>query len=120
MSDETRRRILERRARFVAAALGASVSASCDRVNPMVCLEPPPISADDAGTKTPASATGTTSASAPSAPPPEPDAMPLECLKIAPPPSWHPPDGGSGGGASSTKPKVCLTEMFHDDEEPQG
>jgi hypothetical protein len=117
MSEETRRRILERRARFVAAALGASVSASCDRVNPMVCLEPPPIAADDAKTSATSSATATTSAS--SMPSAEPDAMPLECLKIAPPPSWHPPDAGAGGGGG-VKPKVCLTEMFHDDEEPKG
>ncbi|MGZ3423258.1 MAG: hypothetical protein ACXWUG_10730 [Polyangiales bacterium] len=116
MSDETRRRILERRARFVAAAL-ASTSAACDRVNPMVCLEPPPITADDATAKpsSTASASATTSASTPSSA----DAMPLECLKIAPPPTTHPPPPPSGG-AGGAKPKVCLSEMLFEDEEPKG
>jgi hypothetical protein len=117
---DARRRILERRARFVAAAL-ASTSAAC-RGNPMVCLEPPPaIQADDAGTKT--STTASTSASTTAAPSAstEPDAMPLECLKIAPPPSHPPPPpSGSGSGGGGAKPKMCLTEMFFDDEEPKG
>jgi hypothetical protein len=44
---DLRKRILERRARFIAAALGATAVAGCDRANPLVCLEPPPV---DSGT----------------------------------------------------------------------
>ncbi len=42
MRDDLRRRILDRRAAFIAAAIAGS-AANCGPCNPMACLEPPMI-----------------------------------------------------------------------------
>ena len=77
MSDDSRRRILERRATFVAAAIGATLaSAGCDR--PQTCLaavadeKVPKPTPGDASVPGPTDVGGT-----------EP---PLPCLEIAEPP----------------------------------
>ena len=44
MREDLRRRILARRAAFIAAAV-AGATTNCNRCNPLVCLEPPAIDA---------------------------------------------------------------------------
>ncbi len=68
--DELKRRILSRRARFVAAAIAASTIAGCGTTKPQVCLEPvvPDASGDAAG----------------DAPADAPEDGPQACLKVAP------------------------------------
>ena len=44
MREDLRRKIIARRAAFIAAAV-ASTTANCGPCNPMVCLEPPAIDA---------------------------------------------------------------------------
>ncbi len=94
MSD-ARRRILERRARFVAAAI-SGVSLGCDR--PLACLDVEPVKHEmkDATAAPPASA----SASSPMpclVPPKAEDAKPIPCL--------GPPRPKVDGGAA---PMPCL------------
>lgn len=91
MSDEARRRILERRAKFVAAALGA-VAAAANCAKPEPCLSavanektPPKPAPEDASVPDvkdnvhPAACLSEAPHPAPDAPPPMP------CLKIAMP-----------------------------------
>lgn len=117
MSDEaTRRAILARRARFLAAALAATVPAGACKRDP-----DPEIEADQApgGKGTKPQACLKTVETAPT------EATPHECLKIAPPPSDagepvpHPclkvaipeeeparPDGGVDAGVAPASPRV--------------
>jgi hypothetical protein len=71
VSDDPKKMILARRARFIAAAV-ASVGVACGKTDtpPMVCLEP--MIVPDAG------------------PPP----TPTPCLSVAPPVTATPPDAG--------------------------
>lgn len=98
MSDDAKRAILARRARFVAAAL-AGVSIACGKeaakpepclepmidrdAEPMPCLSPPPmpVEEEDAG-------------------------APRPCLEIAPPPK----------SAQTASPRPCLTPVWPKDE----
>lgn len=57
MSDDARRILLSRRARFLAAAIASIGTASAEGCKPMVCLEPAPPAEDasadaEAGTRT--------------------------------------------------------------------
>jgi hypothetical protein len=79
--DDARKRILERRARFVAAAI-ATLGSSCSRPQP--CLSAVPLQEHDAATPTKAAES--------------PDAgAPVPCLEIEPPPS--------------AAPAICLSPM---------
>lgn len=87
MSEESRRKILERRAAFVAAALATVGAASCER-NPLVCLSPVPNEdLRDSGATT-----------SPDTAPPEVDARPdvapmgVPCLSVAMPRDAGVPD----------------------------
>lgn len=107
MSDQTRKKILERRASFVAAAIASvTVTAACER-SPLVCLK---VARVDSGAVEDSSAdaavpeTGTLDA--PDAGSPDtgsPDATlpipPSVCLKIPPP---------KDAGLPTPKPVVCL------------
>ncbi|MGZ3423031.1 MAG: hypothetical protein ACXWUG_11640 [Polyangiales bacterium] len=100
--DDARRRILERRAAFVAAALSACAAESCS--NPRVCLDvPAEIQADDAVAKPapPAASSAVPSVKveedagqpkpipAPCLSPARPrDAGPAPCLKMATDDEW--------------------------------
>ncbi len=112
MSDDARKAILSRRARFVAAALTAVGTSAMDGCKPQPCLEPTPVDAEmraapaDAGT---APVDKKSDAAEETMAPPEP------CLKIAmpqdagPPPMpclsvALPPDGGP-------VPMPCLSPM---------
>ena len=116
MSDEARKKILERRTKFVAAALASvAVTASCDRkpgISPEPCLSVP-ISVDSGATDAGAEA----AALEPIEPPPQPclsalplpqedagapTAPPMPCLKVAPPPK----DAGP-----APTPQPCLTPV---------
>lgn len=94
MSDEARKKILERRATFVAAAI-ASIAASCEHKPPISaepCLSVQPYEAgppEDTGTE-------------PTAPP---DAEPIPCLSPALPPE----DAGP-----PPKPMPCLKVAPHE------
>jgi len=92
MSDDAKKLVLARRARFVAAAL-AGISVACcgkDKASPFVCLDVP--APEDASATTPQ-----VCLTAIPTPPPPPDAsasaVPVPCLGGAPPP-FHKKDGG--------------------------
>ncbi len=92
--SESRRRILERRAAFVAAAVAAVATASCER-NPLVCLSAVPLDEGPKPTPPPDAA----------APPvvdaaPEIGATAVPCLSIAMPPR--------DAGPPDAKPHPCL------------
>lgn len=81
--DELKRRILSRRARFIAAALAASSATACGgETKPTVCLEPvdPSDGSTDAPTDAPVDGTD--------------DVGPQACLKVAPDSGTN--DGGEG------------------------
>ncbi len=110
--DEARRRILARRAAFLAVATTGLASCDPKPTEPHVCLsqvQPPPPEAgpDDA---------------APDADPPD-AAPPMPCLEIAqpclsvaapPPPTDAGADAADAGkppAAKKAKPKACLSEL---------
>jgi hypothetical protein len=106
MGDDARRRILERRAKFVAAALGAAAVASNCKAEPCLSAVPTesakPKPAPEDASVAPAD-TGPLEQPMPclsEAPMPPPDApKPMPCLKIAPP---------RDAGPKAPKPEVCL------------
>lgn len=109
--DEARRRILARRAAFLAVATTGLVSCDPKPTEPQVCLsqiQPPPPEAgvDDAGPET------ATHADPPDTAPPMPCLeVAAPCLSVAQPP---PVDAGVDAGpspAKKAKPKACLSEL---------
>ena len=94
MGDDPRKRILERRARFVAAAIASAGLAGCER--PQSCLQviTPVPEAMDAGKATNDASEVDTAPDATAATPPQPclDVAPMPCLSPMPPP---PPDAGA-------------------------
>lgn len=117
VSDDARRRILERRAAFVAAALASVGVAACDRSAPRPCLEPLPANetrdahpADAAAAPAPQTSNGAPDAPGPQPLPclnvwiPPPDAAPMPCLsEPATPP--HPPGAAPCLAPPLPKPK---------------
>ena len=98
MSHDARRKILDRRATFVAAAI-ASMTA-CERkpgISPEPCLSAPPITVSDTGT-TDAGATEDTSGSS--------EAPPLPCLSPMPPDTGVAPTPTAQD--AGPKPHPCL------------
>ncbi len=97
--DRTRKAILARRARFVAAALTATLGGvACDREKEAIA--PDPAKTDhDAGALTTVDAIAETTGDAPQ----RPDAVPIPCL--APPP---PRDAGLPPPGAGPKPLPCL------------
>lgn len=106
MPDDARRRILERRAAFVAAAL-ASLGAGCDHPQPTAVRDPAqhPLEADGGA--------ASTEDAAPPMPclevsePPDADAgpPPMPCLS----PVYVPPDAGGTVATPPPPPMPCLS-----------
>lgn len=113
--DEARRRILARRAAFLAVATTGLVSCDPKPREPQVCLsqvQPPPPEAgpDDAALE------ATTATDPPDAAPPMPCLEVAQpCLSVAvPPPEDAGVDAADAGKAPSgkkAKPKACLSEL---------
>lgn len=114
--ERTRRLILERRNRFMAAALagiGMAGGQACTRSS--VCLSAPALAGTDAAGQTGGGSGGTTADGfCPGRPQQRP---PCVCLSapfggtVAPPPiggTVAPPTGGTGG-TGGTRPNVCLS-----------
>lgn len=88
-TDDLKKRILSRWARFIAAALAATSATACGS-KPQVCLEP--IDPGDGSADAPSDAPSEAGDAGPDA---SDDAGPQPCLKVAP--DAGPDDGGGNG-----------------------
>ncbi|MBK7395903.1 MAG: hypothetical protein IPJ34_06240 [Myxococcales bacterium] len=99
--DDARRKILERRSRFVAAAI-STIAIGCEPPAPQPCLKTAPpdaMSAPDEGVAEDASAPEEDATTVP-----QPCLSPQVCLSPVPPPDTGPPDTGT----PDVKPHPCL------------
>ena len=103
MEDDSRRIILARRARFVAATLAGVGFAQGCATSSATCLSPPPRVVEiDGGAEEPEPGTPPEPAArADAAPEPEPE--PQVCLEIAEPPR-------DAGPRKAPPPRICLSE----------
>jgi hypothetical protein len=104
MADDARRRILERRAAFIAAAIASLATTSCEETQPKVCLSALP---DEKAKSVP---TGTVDASSAD---PDAELGPAPCLSEVPYPK-----ATADAGARDARPRPCLKMALPRDAGP--